>query len=118
MAIGHWINTVRGFEPGPLFGPVRKGGNFELRQMTAQAIYMRVKRRALAAGIKTLSPHDLRRTFASGLPDAGFAALVVQKLMRHANIHTTTRYDLRDEESKRKGIRLFHVPYVEFSELR
>ena len=79
-AITLWAN-VRGLEPGPLFCPVRKNGTVELRRMTDQALYRRLQRRALKASIPSFTPHDLRRTYASGMLEAGADVFAVQKLL-------------------------------------
>lgn len=97
-----WLET-RGREPGPLLVPVMKGGEIEIRRMTAQALYLRVKRRAEQAGLEEFSPHDLRRTYVTDLLDAGNDLAVVRDLAGHASTDTTARYDRRGEEAKRKA---------------
>lgn len=62
---------VRGFTPGPLLCPVRKGGEVQLRHMHPDAVLKILRRRAKEAGVKSFSPHDFRRTFCSDLLDAG-----------------------------------------------
>ncbi|NLF10205.1 MAG: tyrosine-type recombinase/integrase, partial [Anaerolineaceae bacterium] len=70
-ALHAWLD-VRGAEPGPLFYSGRRGGHLTAGQgMTPQAIRDVVVRRAEQAGVKDVSPHDLRRTFVSDLLDSG-----------------------------------------------
>ena len=109
-ALTDWL-LLRGEEPGALFVPINKGGSISQRSMTDQAVYGMLRRRALQAGVKQFSPHDLRRSFVSDLLDAGADISVVQRLAGHANIQTTARYDRRGEEAKRKAVGLLHVPY-------
>lgn len=108
-----WI-SIRGSEEGALLCPVRKNGKIVVRHMSDQALYARLTRRATKAGVKPFTPHDLRRTYASGMLDMGADVFAVQMLLGHANVATTQRYDYRHEEAKRKAAELFHLPYVAF----
>lgn len=109
-ALEDWLN-IRGNLEGALFFPVNKGGNIINRRMTNQAIYNMLKKRADEAGIAEFSPHDLRRTFVSDLLDAGADIAVISKMAGHANVQTTSRYDRRPEDAKRKAAALLHIPY-------
>lgn len=109
-ALADWL-TVRGLEAGALFYAVNKGGHVASENMTPQAVYSLLKKRAASAGVKGFSPHDLRRTFVSDLLDAGADIATVAKLAGHSNVQTTARYDRRPEEAKRKAAGLLHVPY-------
>jgi integrase len=80
--------------------------------MTDQAVYLAFRKRAGHARVKEFSPHDLRRTFASEMLDAGAKIDTVQKIMGHANPATMARYDKRGEEAKRKAASLMHFPYA------
>lgn len=106
-----WLK-IRGKVEGALFFPIRKGGRtIERRRMTPQAMYNTLSKRAAEAGVMDISPHDLRRTYAGDLLDAGADISTVQKLMGHASVTTTQRYDRRDEKTKQKTSGLLNVPY-------
>lgn len=110
-AMDDWL-TIRGDEPGPLFVQVRKGGHIKRgERLSTEAIYFILQERCKEAGVAPCSPHDFRRTYVGNLLDAGADIATVQKLMGHANVSTTARYDRRDEAAKRKAVKLLHLPY-------
>lgn len=109
-ALSDWL-LVRGDGPGPLFCPINKGGKLSLRRMYPEAVFNMLRKRGRQAGVKDLSPHDLRRTFVSDLLDAGADISTVQRLAGHASVTTTARYDRRGEAAKRKAVALLHLPY-------
>lgn len=111
LAVSVWIE-LRGRDPGPLFLPIHRSGRIGTRRMREQSIYDILRRRAVATGIPPFSPHDLRRTFAGDLLDAGADISTVQQLLGHASVTTTQRYDRRGEATKRRAAALLHVPYV------
>lgn len=110
QALADWLD-VRGDAAGPLFWPINKSGRMTNRRLSAPAIYNMLGKRAEQAGINHFSPHDLRRTLAGDLLDAGADIVVVQKILGHANVTTTARYDRCPEDVKRKAAGLIHVPY-------
>ncbi len=107
--LAEWL-AVRGSAPGALFVPVNKAGRLTLRRMTDQAVLGILRKRALQAGVRSFSPHDLRRTFISDLLDAGADLVTVQKMAGHANVTTTARYDRRPEEARRRAAALLRIP--------
>jgi site-specific recombinase XerD len=55
--------------------------------------------------------HDLRRTTASNLLDAGADIATVAGILGHSNLQTTARYDRRGERARIKASELVTVPY-------
>ena len=111
-ALAAWL-AVRGDSPGPLLAPVTKGGTVQAgKGMTAQALMLRLKRRAKQAAIGECSPHDLRRTFVSSALEAGADLAMVQALAGHASPTTTARYDRRPEAARLAAAQLVHVPFT------
>jgi len=110
-AMFDWLD-VRGNGPGPLFYSGRKGGRLNVGQrMSHQAIYDLLKKRARLAGVKALTPHDLRRSWISDLLDAGVDISTVAGLAGHSDVSTTQRYDRRGERARKKAARTLHFAY-------
>jgi site-specific recombinase XerD len=111
-ALVDWL-AFRGAAPGRLFCPVLKSGKIRVGWgMTTEAMAQMLDKRALQAGLdKPITWHDFRRTFAGNLLEAGHDLVTVQKLMGHATPVTTSLYDRRGEESRRRAVRSLHVPY-------
>ena len=107
--LADWL-AVRGEHEGPLFTSVRyKGG----KALAAQTVYDMLKKRAKLAGIKSISPHDFRRTTAGDLLAAGVDIVTTQKLLGHANPATTAKYDRRGKEARcSKAASKLSVPYT------
>jgi site-specific recombinase XerD len=110
-ALARWL-AVRGTRAGALFVPINRGGRLGWRRLSAQAVLIILRKRASETGIAPCSPHDFRRTAASDLLDAGVDVGVVARVLGHANIATTVRYDRRGEGAKRRAAELLHVPDV------
>ncbi len=72
------------------------------RPMSPNAVFRMMQNRAGQAGDLGFSPHDLRRTYASRMLDAGADLSVVKETMGHASVQTTQRYDKRGIEKIRR----------------
>ncbi|MBW8004044.1 MAG: tyrosine-type recombinase/integrase [Planctomycetes bacterium] len=112
-AMTGWIKA-RGDMAGPLLYRIRKGGKIIPECLTDQAIWVILEKRFKAAKVKPFTPHDLRRTFAGEMLDAGVDLVTVQHLMGHASPVTTSRYDRRDEKTKMEAATKIHFPMVAF----
>ena len=110
-ALADWL-YLRADRPGSLFLRIRKGGKVTEAGLTDQGIYHILNKRRQQAKTAAFTPHDLRRTFAGDLLDAGVDLPTVQQLMGHASANTTARYDRRGERAKRSAVQKLHVPYT------
>lgn len=79
--------------------------------MTDQAVMYALRRRAEDAGVDPFSPHDLRRTCASELWSAGVDGVTIQRVLGHASIATTSRYDRRGERAARDAAEVWNFPF-------
>ena len=112
IALDAWIR-LRGPSAGPLFVPINRGGRLGQRRLSDQAVLVVLQKRVALAGVRSCSPHDLRRTAASDLFDAGVDVGVVRRILGHANVETTLRYDRRGEAAKQRAATMLHVPITE-----
>jgi integrase/recombinase XerD len=93
----HWLRRYLDSARKELLGPAKIDVVFVTARRTAltrQAFWQLVKRYAPKAGIPrtTLSPHTLRHAFATHLLNHGADLRVVQLLLGHSDITTTTIY--------------------------
>lgn len=110
-ALHGWLD-MRGNEPGALFLQILKSGRMVGAGLTDHGVYRILESRATVASVRAFAPHDLRRTYAGDLLDAGVDLSTVQKLMGHSNSNTTAGYDRRDARVKKDAVNKLYVPYV------
>ena len=116
-AMDAWFHTRGAADPDnkneALFHAIQGhlGTNDGLHHLSVTSIYNIVKKRMKKAGLKDITPHDLRRSFATQLLDNGADLAVVQDMMGHADMQTTKRYDRRGERAKIKAIKLLPIPF-------
>jgi integrase len=101
--LDQWLRT-RGPVDGPLFCRGSKADRiFPGEKFSPDGIYLVIRNLAEQASVLKISPHDFRRTFISALLDKTDIN-TVSKLVGHASVTTTARYDRRDEKQKRDAV--------------
>jgi len=99
-----WLG-VRGDTPGQFFVNLSSS-----EKLSTDAIYSMIKRRAKAAGIEPLSPHDLRHAFISNLFDQGVDISLIADLAGHESVEQTRKYDRRPERARAGAVEKLHIP--------
>jgi integrase/recombinase XerD len=106
-ALGRYLATGR----PALLGRRRAAALFVTRRgagLTRQAVWLRVRQLAAAAGIaKPISPHGLRHSFATHLLNRGADLRALQLLLGHASVSTTQIYTL----VAREGLKRLHAQH-------
>lgn len=108
-AVLNWL-AVRGDEPGPLLCATDRHGHVFIKRLCDQVVMSVLLKRGKLANLEHFSPHDFRRTFISGLLDAGADVITVSRLVGHTDLVTTARYDMRGEAAKQKAVARLKFP--------
>jgi site-specific recombinase XerD len=108
-AIDVWTEAAS-IEAGRIFRPINKGDRLAGQQMTAQSVFVAVKRYADLLGFK-IAPHDLRRSYARLAYDGGSTLEQIQLSLAHFSVQTTEKYvgvrqDLKNGPCDHLGLKL------------
>lgn len=106
-----WLAT-RPALPGYVFLRIYRGGHIAIGgRLSGQAIQDLLDKRRReaeedgAGPILPLTIHDLRRTLAGDMLDMGVDIATLSKIMGHADVKTTARYDRRPRRVKQEALR-------------
>ena len=86
-----WM-TASGIRTGMLLRSINKAGRIWGNGFSPKVIWGVVKEKAKACDIRSLAPHDLRRTCARLCHQAGGELEQIQFLLGHVSVQTTERY--------------------------
>lgn len=107
-----WLKFQRARKCVPMFVRWDRDEGPSMERLSGNGVDRALKAIVDRAGVEYLTPHDLRRSFATDLLDNGADLLMVQQLMGHSDVRTTSIYDRRGEAGKRKAIEMLPVvPY-------
>lgn len=102
--IAPWLAFQRGRSCEPMFTQWDRDAGPTAKRLGRAGVDKVLQDVAKLASVDDVTPHDLRRSFATDLLDNGADLLMVQQLMGHADVKTTSIYDRRGEAGKRKAI--------------
>jgi len=92
-----------------VFGGAPEDSIFSLTPQGVLYVLQELQKRA---GVPSLSPHDCRRTYITGLLSAGVDALTVSNLAGHDSVTTTRRYDRRGDDAARAAVNTVKYPWA------
>jgi integrase/recombinase XerD len=108
------VNSVKRYlqDVRPLLSKGKDGETLFLsrtgKTLRRENIWELVKKYAKCAGIKNVSPHTLRHSFATHLLEGGADLRSVQEMLGHANISTTQIYTHVDRKYLKSVHQKFH----------
>ncbi len=108
-SLREWL-VLRGDAPGPLFMSIDSGGSVSGKRLSERGLSEALDELAERAGVKSLSPHDFRRTVISSLLDETGDLALVQKIIGHTDPKTTERYDMRPIRMQKAAVGKLRVP--------
>lgn len=105
----NWL-AILDASKGPMFRPINRWDHIRNTSIKGLDVGRVTDRWRRAAGVRPMTSHDMRRTFASTLLDEGVDLATVQQLMGHASPVTTERYDRRPARGRRAAVDKLHLP--------
>lgn len=92
-----WRSAIGSDQPtpdkdSPLVRRIWKGGRISRRGLTPDGIWWIIGDAAQVADLGHVAPHDLRRSVAGALHEAGTPIEKISQLLRHSNVAVTERY--------------------------
>lgn len=108
VALQDWRQALAGQGPvdgdAPLLRRLWKGGRISDDGLSTEGIWHIVDLASQQAGLGHVAPHDLRRSVAGTLQEAGVTVDVISRLLRHGNVAVTERYLSRLPQRNEGGL--------------
>jgi integrase/recombinase XerD len=98
-----WLE-YRGDGPGPLFCGISQQQVLTRARLSGEGVRWILGHIVARTRADYLSPIDLRRYFCTSRLEAGADLLAVSRLMGHASVETTMRYDMRGRRCLRDAV--------------
>ncbi len=109
-----WL-TMAGISDGAVFRGIYKGGKrIRAGRLTARAVEDVLKRYPISidGSLRTVNPHDLRRTYARRLYEAGVKEIAIQQNLGHVSLDTSRAYIGTLDADQRKPPSVFRPPHL------
>ena len=107
-ALQDWHQALAGQGPvdagAPLLRRLWKGGRISDDGLSTEGIWHVVDLASQQAGLGHVAPHDLRRSVAGALQEAGVTVDAISRLLRHGNVAVTERYLSRLPQRNEGGL--------------
>lgn len=100
----------------PLVRRIWKGGGVSKGPLSVEGIWYIVSEAARVSGIGHVAPHDLRRSVAGALEEAGTPIEKISRLLRHSNVAVTERYLSRLPKRNEGGVLMSDILGLEASD--
>jgi integrase len=118
--LDRWRKAIARLEPSPppespLVRRIYKGGRVSQRGLTPDGIWWMITDAAEAAGLGHVAPHDLRRSVAGALHEAGTPIEKISQLLRHSNVAVTERYLSRLPQRNEGAVLMSDILGLDFS---
>jgi len=118
--LNRWRAAVSTNNPPPPESPlvrrIYKGGRISPKPVTADGIWWIVGEAADTAGLGHVAPHDLRRSVAGALHEAGTPIEKISLLLRHSNVAVTERYLSRLPQRNEGAVLMSDMLGLDFSD--
>lgn len=112
--VDKWLEMA-GISSGAVFRGIYKGGKrARATRLTMRAIQDILDRYPVNVGgvLRTINPHDTRRTYARRLYEANVPLLAIQQNLGHADSRTTQGYIGTLDADQRKPPRIYRAPHT------
>lgn len=76
----------------------------QISSLNPQSINYILKQREIQSGIKSLKPHNLRRTMATDMENEGYSIRIIQQVLGHSDVATTERYLYSSDEKVKEAM--------------
>jgi len=120
-ALDGWRRAVAAGDAPPLpeskiIRRIWKGGRVAKGGLSSDGIWLIVDRSAVYAGMGHVAPHDLRRSVAGALNEAGTPIDKISRLLRHSNVAITERYLNRLPQANEGALLMSNILGLEHDE--